>query len=56
MVIGRSKPNEVGHLKTHMKSPCIEPDALQLQVGIYQPKLSNQFVFPKSNRNLQAFK
>jgi hypothetical protein len=39
-----------------MKSPGIEPDALRLQVGIYQPKLRYQFVFPKYNQNLKGFK
>jgi hypothetical protein len=56
MVIGRGKLNEVGHHKTHMKSPCIETDALLSQVGIYQPKLWYQFVFPKCKQNFKVFK
>jgi hypothetical protein len=55
MTIGRGKPNEVGHHKTHMKSSGIEPDVL-LQDGIYQPKLWYQFVFSKCNQNLKGFK
>jgi hypothetical protein len=50
------KRNEVGHHKSHMKSPGIEPDALRLQVSVYQPKLWYQVVFHKCNQYLKVFK
>jgi hypothetical protein len=56
MVIGRATPNEVGHHKSHVKSPGTEPDALLLQVGIYQPEPWCHSVFPKCNQNLKGFK